>query len=158
MDINFIKRIVRNRKKVNSEKTKTTDKPIKSNKEIAEILLLLVVNDANLFTPIYLRGISCEEQSQAFGPHYPFQYVWNECQTDSGDLEFNFSINEAFIVNMIEPIVSRANPNFAVIRDYLVGALHHVGTERLLIMVKKYLLPPSQLLSNFEYKDMIDSN
>jgi len=129
---------------------------IKSNKEIVKILLSLIINDDKLSTPIYLQGMICEEQAQAFGTLYPFLYAWNEYLTDAGHLGFNFSINGSAIDRVVEQIFPRKNPNFAAIRDEIMSVLSDVGNKNLLDMVKKTLLPPSQLLKNFEYKDMIN--
>lgn len=158
MDLNFIKRFFGNHKKANAGKLNGVNKQIKSNKEIVEALLSLIINDDYLSVPIYIHGISCEEQAQAFGTLYPLQYVWNEYQTDAGHLGFSFSINGAVVGSMLEQLVPRTNSSFTAIRDEVMSVLSDVGKQTLLAMVKKTLLPPRQLLKNFEYEDVINLN
>ena len=158
MDLNFIKRIFGSYKKSKAGKFNVANKQIKSNKEIVEILLSLIINDDYLSVPIYIHEISCEEQAQAFGTLYPLQYAWNEYQTDAGHLGFSFSINGAVVGSMLEPLIPRTNSNFIAIRDEVMSVLSDAGKKTLLTMVEKALLPPSQLLKNFEYKDVINLN
>ncbi|WP_028388768.1 hypothetical protein [Legionella fairfieldensis] len=157
MDFSFIKRIFGSQR-ANTRKSTTANKQAKSNKEIVEILLSLIINDDYLSVPIYIHGINCEEQAHAFGTLYPLQYVWNEHQTDAGHLGFSFSINGAAVGSMLEGLIPRTNSNFAVIRDEVMSVLSYGGKQTLLAMVEKAILPPSQLLKNFEYEDIINLN
>lgn len=156
MNISFIKRIFANKNNKGVERPKTADMSAKSNKEIVKILLSLIISDDYLSVPVYLHGISSEDQAQAFGTLYPLQYVWNEHQTTAGNLGFSFSINGAVVGSMLEHIIPRTNPNFTVIRDEVMNVLSDGGKKTLLAMAEKALLPPSQLLKNFEYEDMIN--
>ncbi|STX88349.1 Uncharacterised protein [Legionella feeleii] len=52
----------------------------------------------------------------------------------------------------------RTNSNFAVIRDEVMNVLSDAGKKTLLAMVDEARLPPSQLLKNFEYDDMVKLN
>jgi hypothetical protein len=158
MNINFIKNFCGKYWKANSEKTNATDEHAKSNNEIVKNLLSYIMSDEYLSVPIYLQGMSCEEQAQAFGTLYPLQYAWNEHQTDDGLLEFSFSINGAVVGSMLEQIIPRENTNFTAIRDEIINTTSDAGRKSLVNMAEKYLLPPSQLLKNFAYDDMVNVN
>ena len=158
MNKNFIKRIFGyNKDKNNTNNSNATSQGL-TNKKIVENLLSLVINDEYLSVPIYLHGINREEQAHALGTLYPLQYVWNEYKTDTGQLGFSFSINGAVVGSILEQMIPRTNANFTVIRDEIMSVLSRVGKETILAMVEKSSLPPSELLKNFEYQDMINLN
>ena len=154
--MDFIKKIFSSNKNVRTESNSSIE--LLNNKKIIEFLLSTIINDKYLSTPIYIHGISTEEQDSEFGDLYPLQYVWNEYETDEGHLGFSFSINGKVIGSMLEPLIPRTDLRFPEIRDEVMSVLSKVGKDALSQIIERSLLPPSKMLKNFEYSDMIHMN
>ena len=59
---------------------------------------------------------------------------------------------------MLEEIVSRTSPEFSVIRNEIIYALHEMGQKTLLTIIEKSALKPSELFKNLNYQDIINLN
>ena len=59
---------------------------------------------------------------------------------------------------MLEPLIPRTDLRFPEIRDEVMSVLSKVGKDALSQIIERSLLPPSKMLKNFEYSDMIHMN
>ena len=59
---------------------------------------------------------------------------------------------------MLEPWIPRTDLRFPEIRDEVMSVLSKVGKDALSQIIERSLLPPSKMLKNFEYSDMIHMN
>lgn len=129
-----------------------------NNKKVVEALLSAIINDSNLSVPIYVKGMVNEAQGCFFGDLYPLQYVWNEYESDEGQIGFSLSTNGMVVGRMLETLVPRENLNFILIRDEVMGVLSSHGNRIITNMIERSLSLPSNFLKNFEYNNVININ
>ena len=116
--------------------------------EYAGSLLSFIMNDKNLYLPVYVHGMSCEADGNLLGL-YPLIYVWNENQ-DKGT--YTVSINGRVVGHLLEGAVPREHSSFCAIRDEVMSALVQSASNSVASVCKASKKLPSDIFKSIVFE------
>ncbi len=108
---------------------------------VAKQLLSEISNDIALCTPVYLDGISSEEQAETMD-NAPLVFLWNE-DRDSGG--FHLSVNSNIVENLLAEKISREHEQFELIREGAMKAIAQTAQASVVSVCEKLGAYPSQV-------------
>ena len=108
---------------------------------VAKQLLSDISNDTALCTPVYIDGISSEEEVETID-NAPLVFLWDEDRESGG---FHLSVNSKLVGNRLAEAMPREHEQFELIREGVMKAIAQTAQASVVKLCEQLGAYPSQL-------------